>query len=81
MKEKAISKKTNNNNNHKKPKPKKFGTFSGVLMPSLLTILGAVMYFILPQVLGGVGFFKTILIVLIAHSVTLATAFFPFKVF
>ncbi|MBR9706540.1 amino acid permease, partial [Candidatus Pacearchaeota archaeon] len=54
---------------------KKFGTFAGVLMPSLLTILGAVMYFIVPQVLGGVGFTKTILIILIAHSVTIATAF------
>jgi len=57
------------------PKIKKFNTFSGVLMPSLLTILGAVMYFILPQVLGGLGLLKTILIILIAHSVTIATAF------
>jgi len=59
----------------KKPKEQRFGTFSGVFMPSLLTILGAVMYLILPKVLGGVGFIKTILIILIAHSVTLATAF------
>ncbi|MBU0466153.1 MAG: amino acid permease [Nanoarchaeota archaeon] len=56
-------------------KNKKFGTFAGVFMPSVLTILGAVMYFIAPQVLGGVGLAKFILIILIAHSVTLATAF------
>jgi len=54
---------------------KKFGTFSGVFLPSLLTIFGAVMYFIAPQVVGGVGLAKAILIILIAHSVTLATAF------
>jgi amino acid transporter len=56
-------------------KQKKFNTFAGVFMPSLLTILGAVMYFIVPQVLGGVGLIKTILIILLAHTVTIATAF------
>ncbi|MBT7568025.1 amino acid permease [archaeon] len=59
----------------KKIPDKKFGTFAGVFMPSLLTILGAVMYLILPQVVGGVGLFKTILIILIAHSVTVSTAY------
>ncbi|MBU3923496.1 MAG: amino acid permease, partial [Nanoarchaeota archaeon] len=59
----------------KKLPERKFGTFAGVFMPSLLTILGAVMYLILPQVLGGVGLLKTIIIILIAHSVTIATAY------
>jgi amino acid transporter len=59
----------------KKLPDKKFGTFAGVFMPSLLTILGAVMYLILPQVVGGVGLLKTILIILIAHSVTISTAY------
>jgi amino acid transporter len=53
----------------------KFGTFSGVFLPSILAILGAVMYYIAPQIVGGVGIYKTILIILIAHSVTIATAF------
>ncbi|MFC1690611.1 hypothetical protein ACFL0W_00395 [Nanoarchaeota archaeon] len=53
----------------------KFGTFSGVIMPSTLAILGAVMYYIAPQVLGSVGLFKMLIIILIAHSVTIATAF------
>ncbi|MAG91206.1 hypothetical protein CMO83_03915 [Candidatus Woesearchaeota archaeon] len=56
-------------------KIKKFGTFSGVFLPSSLAILGAVMYYIAPQVIGGVGLLKTLLIILIAHSVTIATAF------
>jgi len=53
----------------------KFGTFAGVFLPSVLAILGAVMYFIAPQVVGGVGLFKALIIILIAHSVTIATAF------
>ena len=32
----------------------KFGTFSGVFLPSVLAILGAVMFYIAPQVVGGV---------------------------
>ena len=58
-----------------KQKGYKFGTFSGVFMPAILTILGAVMYYILPQVVGGVGLLKALIIILIAHSVTIATAF------
>jgi amino acid transporter len=55
--------------------PIKFGTFSGVFLPSFLTILGAVMYYIAPQIVGNVGLLNTLLIVLIAHSVTIATAY------
>ncbi|MFW6378928.1 MAG: amino acid permease, partial [Nanoarchaeota archaeon] len=53
----------------------KFNTFYGVVVPSTLAILGAVMYFILPQVLGSVGLFNTILIIILAHTITVATAF------
>ena len=53
----------------------KFGTVAGVMVPSILAILGAVMYLIVPKVLGGVGVFKMLGIVLLAHSITLATAF------
>lgn len=58
------------------PKPaQKFGTLSGVFVPSVLAILGAVMYLIVPKVLWGVGLPKMIGIILLAHSITLATAF------
>ncbi|MGM5483005.1 MAG: hypothetical protein ACQESF_06070 [Nanobdellota archaeon] len=57
-----------------KNKSYKFNTFSGVFVPSSLAILGAVMYYITPHVLGGVGLFKTILIILLAHIITISTA-------
>ena len=44
------------------------------MMPSILAILGAVMYLIVPKVLGGVGLVKMLGIVLLTHSITLATA-------
>ena len=53
----------------------KFSTFSGVFVPSVLAILGAVMYYIAPKVTGGVGLLRMIAIIVIAHSITLATAF------
>lgn len=52
----------------------KFNTFSGVFVPSTLAILGAVMYYITPHVLASVGLFKTIMIILLAHLITLSTA-------
>lgn len=52
-----------------------FSTFSGVVTPSVLAILGAVMYFILPKVVGSVGLAEMLLILFLAHSITIATAF------
>lgn len=52
----------------------KFNTFYGVFVPSTLAILGAVMYFILPEVLGGVGLLNMLLIIVLAHTITFATA-------
>jgi amino acid transporter len=63
------------NSNQSQKTAQKFGTMSGVFIPSVLAILGAVMYLILPKVLGGVGLPKMIGIILLAHSITLATAF------
>ncbi len=51
-----------------------FGTFKGVFTPSILTILGVVMYLRFGWVLGNVGPFWTIVIVTIATSVTFFTA-------
>jgi len=52
---------------------KKFGTFGGVFTPSILTILGVIMYMRLPWIVGQAGIFLTIGIVLIAHIVSITT--------
>ncbi len=51
----------------------RFGTFQGVFMPSVLTILGVIMYLRLGWVLGNVGLTETLVIVLLASSITLIT--------
>lgn len=53
--------------------PSKFGTFLGVYLPSLLTILGLIMYLRFGWVLGNVGLGLTILIVILASSITFIT--------
>lgn len=50
-----------------------FGTFKGVFMPSILTILGVVMYLRFGWVLGQVGLLETLLIVTLASSITFLT--------
>ena len=53
---------------------KKFGTFSGVLTPSLLTILGVIMYMRLGSIVGNSsGIFQVILIILFAHLISITT--------
>ncbi len=54
-------------------KKKKFKTFEGVFTPSLLTILGVIMYMRLGWVVGNAGLFGTIIIILIAHIITVTT--------
>lgn len=52
---------------------KKLGTFGGVFTPSILTILGVIMYMRLPWIVGQSGLFITIGIVLIAHTISITT--------
>ncbi len=52
---------------------KKFGTFAGVFTPSLLTILGVIMYMRLGWVVGNAGLLGTILIIVIAHVISIST--------
>lgn len=52
---------------------KKFGTFAGVFTPSILTILGVIMYMRLGWVVGQVGLSYTIGIILVAHIISIST--------
>lgn len=54
-------------------KDKKFGTFGGVYTPSLLTILGVIMYLRLPWVAGHAGFAGAFGIILVAHIISIST--------
>ncbi len=49
------------------------GTFLGVYTPTVLTILGVIMYLRLGWVVGNLGLFQTLVIVVIANSITLIT--------
>lgn len=53
---------------------KKFGTFGGVFTPTLLTILGVIMYLRLGWVVGNAGLLGTWLIIIISFLITLCTA-------
>ncbi len=53
---------------------RKFGTFLGVYTPSVLTILGLIMYLRFGWVVGNVGLPMTLFIVLLATSITAITA-------
>ncbi|MBU1096444.1 MAG: Na-K-Cl cotransporter [Bacteroidetes bacterium] len=53
---------------------KKFGTFGGVFTPTLLTILGVIMYLRLGWVVGNAGLMGAWLIILISFLITITTA-------
>lgn len=53
---------------------KKFGTFGGVFTPTLLTILGVIMYLRLGWVVGNAGLLGAWLIIIIAFMITICTA-------
>ena len=52
---------------------RKFGTFGGVFTPSILTILGVIMYLRLPWIVGQAGLYMTIGIVIVAHIISVTT--------
>ena len=54
-------------------KAKKFGAFSGVFTPSILTILGVIMYLRLGWVSGVAGLWGLIAIILLAHVISVTT--------
>lgn len=54
-------------------KKNKFGTFGGVFVPSILTILGVIMYLRLPMIVGEAGLWATIGIIVVAHIISFST--------
>ncbi|MBN1252039.1 MAG: amino acid permease [Bacteroidales bacterium] len=54
-------------------KEKKFGVFAGVFTPSILTILGVIMYLRLGWVVGQGGLLMTLGIIFIAHIISVST--------
>ena len=54
-------------------KKKKYGSFAGVFTPSILTILGVIMYLRMGWVVGNAGLFGSIIIVIIAHIISVST--------
>ena len=52
---------------------KKFGTFLGVFLPSILTVLGLIMYLRFGWVLGNLGLGLTIVVVLVSNLITFVT--------
>ena len=56
------------------PDERKFGTFDGVFLPTLLTIMGAVMYLRTGWVVGNAGLGGGLLIILLANFITICTA-------
>ncbi len=54
-------------------KPKKFGAFAGVFTPSVLTILGVIMYMRLGWVVGNAGLITALAIIIISHVISVTT--------
>ncbi len=52
---------------------RKFGTFGGVFVPDVLTILGVIMYLRLGWVVGNAGFIGAVAIILLAKIITICT--------
>ena len=52
---------------------KKFGTFAGVFTPSILTILGVIMYMRLGWVVGHAGLIGAIMVIILAHVIAIST--------
>ena len=59
---------------HKTTKGKKFGTFAGVFTPTLLTILGVIMYLRVGWIVGNAGLLGAFLLILLSIGITTATA-------
>ena len=61
------------NRGPRRPSDGKLGTFIGVFTPTLLTILGVIMYLRVGWLVGNMGLLLTLSIVVLANLVTLTT--------
>lgn len=52
---------------------RRFGTFGGVFVPSVLTLLGIILFLRVGWVLGNAGFWGAVAIIVLAHLITFAT--------
>ena len=52
---------------------RKFGAFAGVFTPSILTILGVIMYLRLGWVVGQAGLIAALVIIIVAHVISITT--------
>ncbi len=55
-------------------KIKKFGTFSGVFLPTFLTIIGVIFYLRLTWLVGNTGVLGALTIIVFAHLITISTS-------
>lgn len=55
-------------------KNNKLNTIEGVYVPTLLTILGVIMYLRLGWIVGNVGIYQAVIIIILAHIITIATS-------
>ncbi len=61
-------------NSNQQQKLSGLSTFGGVYTPSILTILGVIMYLRFGWVVGNVGLFGTLIIVTLSNIITFLTA-------
>lgn len=59
--------------NHSRNIPNRLGAFGGVFTPSILTILGVIMFMRAGYVTGEAGIFQAMLVLLLAKSITALT--------
>ena len=52
---------------------RRLGTFGGVFTPSILTILGVVMYLLLPWTVGNLGLAGALAVIVLSHFISLST--------
>ena len=60
-----------------KPIGGQLGTFAGVFTPSILTILGIILFLRLGYVVGSAGLGRTLVIIALANAISLLTTFSP----
>ena len=61
--------------NHKKQPTGTLGTFAGVFTPSILTILGIILFLRLGYVVGSAGLGRALLILAVANGISVLTSF------